>query len=363
MEDFDIPDWVMGHRQRTWAWFQTVQVENSPANIRLCTKGDKLLPSPTSGLGWSALGCKLAQILDFFSLADGDLRQEFIDRINSFQCLEGPFAGYYQDEALLSSVDRWSWRRWQKIRDYDARRAETRQAIVTLKGLDAAPRAPLGFMMRSEEEIVGFLDGLPWDTNPWHCGSHAAHLIVFLKTNADFFGQQADADALIPVVFRELDKRLNSTVGSWFEGDPPSYQKINAAMKVYSGYEFVGARPPAIETLLDYALDAAIAEGACNHVDIMYVLQVASRHTDYRQAEIRRLAYNALETIRQHIQPDGGLCYSYDGTQRRYYGATVSKGLKGIGDLHGTKLFSWSIALAADILGWRNELGWKLPVT
>ena len=134
-------------------------------------------------------------------------------------------------------------------------------------------------------------------------------------------------------------------------------------MKIYSGYEFIDEPIPGLEALLDYSLGAGIESGACSHVDLMFILYHAQKRTDYRREEIRELAYDSLGIIKQHIHPDGALSYSLTGTQINYYGMKVSKGYKNLGDLHGTKLFTWSIALAAEILGWREELGWRLPIT
>lgn len=358
---YDIPDWVRNHRRRTWEWFQTVQVAGHPAWIRVCTKGDTFKPDDRAGLGFTALGFKLAQMLDFFSLAEGDLRQAMIDRIKSFQVAEGESRGYFEDPRLLRAVDRRGL--FRRAKDMDARRAETRQAIVALKGEGAQPDIPLDFMFDTPDAIRAFIRGLPWDSNPWHCGSHCAHLMVFLRTNAELFGRTHQETNLLPIVIEELDHYYVPDLGSWFTGDPPPNQKINAAMKVYSGFDFIGKRAPGAEALIDFALDTAVEAGACNHVDLMYVLNVASKATDHRREEVRRVAFEALEPIREHIQPDGGLCYRMEGTQRHYYGAKVSRGRQGIGDLHGTKLFTWCIALAADLLGWREELGWKLPIT
>ncbi|MTI11401.1 hypothetical protein [Curvivirga aplysinae] len=361
---YDIPDWVTEHRIRTWNWFNTIQTEGHPSWIRLCAKGDLLKPDHNAGLGWTALGFKLAQMLDFFTLDEANLRQDMVDRIKSFQETEGPERGYFLDPVQLKKgPDNWRFLPPRKEKDFNIRRAETRQAIVALKGETAAPDIPLDFMFETKDQIREFIRGLPWDTNPWHSGSHVSHLIVFLMTNAEVFGQPQAQTELLPVVLEELERFFRPEIGSWFTGNPAENHKINAAMKVYSGYDFLDTCPPGLETMLDYSLDAAIEAGACNHVDLMFVLQIASKHTDYRREEIKKIAFEALPVIKQHIQPDGGLCYSLDGTQRNYYGMKVSKGLPNIGDMHGTKLFTWSIALIADILGWREELGWRLPIT
>ena len=72
---------------------------------------------------------------------------------------------------------------FKKIKDFNARRAETRQALVSLKCINQKPLHPLKFMFDTEEEIRNFIKTLPWNDNPWHSGSHTSHLVIFLETN------------------------------------------------------------------------------------------------------------------------------------------------------------------------------------
>ena len=359
---FKIPKWVKEHRIRTWNWFQTIQDQKNPTYIKLCSKGNYLNPNEYSGLGWSALALKLYHMLNFFSLDTKITKKEFANRIKSFQNNGNDQLGYFEDKKLLKKLDKWSFRKFKFKRDMNARRAETRQAIVALKCINEKPNFPLNFMFNDETQVRRFINELPWGTNPWHAGSHTSHLLIFLHTNSYFF-KNLNFSILTEVIFNELNKLYKPDIGSWFTDNPPDYQKINAAMKIYSAYDFFDIEVPGAKKIIDYALKIILEEGACNHVDMMYVLHVASKSTKYRKKDIQNFAYEALNSIRNHIQPDGGMCYRLEGTQNNYYGAKVSKGIRGIGDLHGTKLFTWSLVIIADILNWRKELKWKLPIT
>ena len=88
----------------------------------------------------------------------------------------------------------------------------------------------------------------------------------------------------------------------------------------------------------------------------------ASKWSDHRADEIKRFALTVLDKISAHRHDDGGFSFFRDRTQTHYYGAKVSDGLPGISDLHGTKLFVWATVMIADLLEWRQQLTWSLPV-
>ena len=107
------------------------------------------------------------------------LENKLAQRIKSFQTT----SGYFEDKELLKRTDKFSLIKFKKIKDFNARRAETRQAVVSLKCINQKPLHPLKFMFDTEEEIRNFIKTLPWNDNPWHSGSHTSHLVIFLETN------------------------------------------------------------------------------------------------------------------------------------------------------------------------------------
>ena len=97
-------------------------------------------------------------------------------------------------------------------------------------------------------------------------------------------------------------------------------------------------------------------------MDALYVAELALRSTDHRRGELEDFAVDAILSAEGYRQSDGGLSFHLDRTQTGYYGMTVSTGVSGIADLHGTKLLTWSLVLAAGILGRREALGWRSPI-
>ena len=358
---FIIPDWVKKYRENIWSWFNTIQSTNNPCYIRLCSSGDLLKPGPYSGLGWTALGLKLFHILEF-SEYEKKLEHKLAERIKSFQTSTGETTGYFEDKELLKRTDKFSLIKFKKIKDFNARRAETRQAVVSLKCINQKPLYPLKFMFNTEEEIRNFIKTLPWHDNPWHSGSHTSHLVIFLDTNFKLTREKKFLK-LIEVIFEELNYVYNRKTGSWYRENPPEYQKVNAAMKVLTAYDFLNREVPNPSKLIDYCLNTVIQSGACNLVDLLYVLHVCQKNTNYRKIEIQKIAFKSLDIIKSHFKDDGGLSYSHDGTQSGYYGAKVSRGFQNIGDLHGTKLYSWSLSIVSDLLEWKDKIKFKLPVT
>ncbi len=357
---YDIPNWVRQHRATVWEWFQTVQDPSNPEQVNWCKNGSLFPIGANEGLGPTALALKLCHILNFFDLANNNLRDRMVERINSFQSTNESAQGYYEDPALLKAVEKRKW--FRLVKNLPVRRAETRQAITALKSVGAKSLRPFTFIPQTTEEISAYFEALPWEADPWGAGSHASALLVFLHANKEWFAQAKNLATLEAAVFHELDKRFQSETGSWHLGTPLPHQIINSGMKVYTGYDYLGLPPPHPERLIDFCLSAAANQGACNHVDLIYVLYVASRRNGYRHEEIRKFAFQTVGAIKQYRQPDGGLSYDLNGAQTNYRGMAVSMGIKGISDLHGTKLFTWALSLISGILGWDNELGWRLPV-
>jgi hypothetical protein len=361
MPSLKIPATVLKHRADVWRWFKTVQDPDHPTFIRLCSQGDLLYPSASAGLGWAALALKLANMINLFPLAGDGFQEAMVRRVKAFQRSRGADKGHFIDRHLLRSVDvRRAW--ILRSPNIPVRRAETRQALTALMGLGEMPTLPPPLLAETEEDVRRYIRSLPWEKDAWGSCSHASHLAIFLGAGPMMTGKKPTDSALLPIFFEEMDRYFCPETGSWHVGMPSATQIMNAAMKAYTAYAFLGLAVPQPERAIDFVLDQVLSGGACNFVDALYVLHSALNATEHRRDEIEIYAYSLIEKIEQHRQPDGGLCYSGSGTQRTYYGMTVSKGLKGIGDLHGTKLFTWSFVLIADILGWREELGWKLPL-
>jgi hypothetical protein len=98
-------------------------------------------------------------------------------------------------------------------------------------------------------------------------------------------------------------------------------------------------------------------------VDTIYVLHECAKWTRHRRDEVEAFAVRHLDGVRSHAKPDGGFSFHRDRAGHQYYGGVaVSQGLAE-SDVHGTHLLVWAVTLAAGLLGFRDKLGWQLPVT
>ena len=378
------PGWMMGLADDIDAWLARLETEHGPGCYRYCEEGAVFEPGPRSGLGISCFVLKTMHILGLTRRLGEERLDAWVRRIRSFQARRGRFAGFFEDPALLSVLDRRASRVRSSVRfgryverlpllalvdrrlglfarNAPIRRAETRQACATLMCVGARPEWPISPVPRMPSQVREFIASLPWE-QPYAAGSHAGHLMAFLHVNDTLFGRSSDARDLLPVVTQELDRLHDAETGAWFSRRPSPQQIVNGAMKVISGYAFCSLPFTGAERLIDYCLTASNDDQGCNNADITYVLHQASLVTDHRRDEVQRFARLRLEHVTGFRVDNGGFAFDRERPRRHYYGVAMSRGLPEA-DVHGTLMFTWTLAMLADILGWREELGWELPVT
>ncbi|MDP7626783.1 MAG: hypothetical protein QF530_02550 [SAR202 cluster bacterium] len=205
-----------------------------------------------------------------------------------------------------------------------------------------------------------FIVHFPW-SRPWRAGPEFYRLARFLKIHK-VLSIEVNRIPKSDRVNEELDETKNVENGLWFNRQPSSRQLINGAMKIITGYSFCDIEFGKPEGLIDICLDHLNKADGCDNADIVYVLHKCHSITSYRSGEIREYALDRIEHIRQFRVATGGFSYFLGRSQTSYYGVPVTSGLHSA-DIHGTTLFIWSLVMLADILGWRDKLGWELPVT
>ncbi len=350
--------WLYDLSNKVWEWLTQRRVPSHPGWICFCRNGASLEPGERAGLGISCLALKTCVMLGLLSCFDDGELEGWTDHIQSFQAAKGRFAGFFEDAAVLRIADRNAgWFR----RDVATRRAETRQACAALLSAGSSPLYPVRKLPETPEQVGNYIRKLDW-TEPWGAGSHAGHLMFFYGLNARVFGQAETADSLLPVVLAELDRLQNPESGSWYSRRPSGEQIVNGAMKILSGYAFLNKPFPYPDRLIDTCLAAANDEHGCNNTDVIYVLHQCARYTSHRQADIRDYCARRLRTIERFRREDGAFSFFETGAQTSYYGVPISRGLLE-SDIHGTTLFVWTIVMIGDLLGYNQELGWRLPIT
>ena len=357
----NMPPWIDAVRDTAWEWLQSVRHPSVPGGYRWCRHGGLLEPTSRSGLGSSALALKTVCQLD--RLGDISTRDlaAWVRYIRSFQvCWPPSRIGFFEDPSVLGPLDA---KMNGGYKDQQTRRAETRQACAALLCAGCKPRFPVCRVPYSAKAVHRYVTRLAWEEDPWGAGSQTSHLVFFYHLNAMVTGLQYQGTRLIPAVLSELDRLRDQDTGAWFRGTPSVSQRINGAMKVLTAYDLLKRRLPSADRLVDLCLDHISEGNACHNLDVVYVLHECRKWTSHREREVVRFAEQKLDIIRQHVKSDGGFSFYPDRAAVSYYGnVRVSNGLPE-SDLQGTHLYIWAITLISDLLGFRDELGWRLPVT
>ena len=103
-------------------------------------------------------------------------------------------------------------------------------------------------------------------------------------------------------------------------------------------------------------------DDGCGLLDRLFVIHAAgAAASGYKRDEIERLALESIEHIARFRKPDGGFSFEVSRAQRRYYGAFVSLG-GSQSDMHGAVMLTWATARSIDLLGVRQEAGWRISI-
>ncbi len=349
-------DWPNDLTDSIWGWLLSVRHKQHPGCFYYCRSDSNSTPSPKARLGLSSLALKIAYQINCLDRLSENEQQQWTDHIRSFQHWPwGRFAGLFEDKAITHEL------KASRTFANDVRRAETRQACAALLGAGSRPRWPIRAIPHTQRQVLSYIDGLPWHL-PWGAGSQATHLVFFLKLNADLFGQGAAQQELVPAILAKFDELQDTETGAWFRGSTSPEQMVNGAMKVLTAYALLDkafARP---EKLIDFCLAVSNDQDACHNVDILYALYQCSRWTEHRRHEIQDFAARRVGIIRAHFKPDGAFSFFPEHTGTHYYGVRISDA-RAESDVHGTHLLIWGLTMAGELLGFNQNLGWRMPIT
>ncbi|MCY4015509.1 MAG: hypothetical protein OXG82_22710 [Gammaproteobacteria bacterium] len=354
-------------------WLQDMTRGLTIGRFRFCRRRGFVPTDGPEGQVSTCFAVKIAWHIGAWQDWQADAREACIRFIQSFQTAEGNFV----DEWLLRNLDvapRLAALKRLRIADLvsyrpsaDARcravRAETRQSAATLLMVGERPRFPLPTSLWvNESDVRQFVRSFDW-SSPWGSGSHTSHLVSFLVINDRLRGEPSPSlSTLLDATFDEVNQFLDERTGTWGLGAISPVQRINGAMKMLTACRWANRPTPHPENLVDFALDHASGADGCGVLDRLFVLRNASLDApDHRIDDIRQFAFTALGEIASHRQHDGAFSFSPARAQRAYYGALVSLGERQ-SDLHGTVMLTWAWAIALDILGLRERLGWRISV-
>lgn len=316
------------------------------------------------GLGNTVFAAKCYYMLDRLDLADTRaIRRYILSFKNDNGEIYDPLV--HRRSRLFRGYLGLRYRDFNNFFGKQNHRAESRQAVAALKSIGFPLGHPYTKIPKKPEEIKRYIRRLNWNL-PWGAASHLSHLAFFLRHNQDCgYMSPADTDMMLDCVFAEL-ARYRQAEGAWAKPGAriSNLQKVNGAMKVMTAFSAAGRvefdNP---SSLIDLCLGTINDQNACNNLNITCVLYHCYRMTDHRREEARSYCLDRINLFRRHWWPEyGGFSFFERHANVRYYGARISSGLPEP-DIHGTHLFLWGIVLIGHIMGWRNSLGLKIPIT
>ena len=222
-------------------------------------------------------------------------------------------------------------------------RAESKQTLATLAQINYSYNLYTQGYPKTNLELKEFCKNLDWSL-PWNAGAQLSGVATFNAIS----GNGEEISSILDEVLIDLLK----DDGTYYEGqEVGASEKINGAMKVITGMDWLNLRIHEPQNLIDTCLKHVPSSEGCDIVDVIYVLYKCHQITDYKSAEIEEYLQNLLPKIMEHYHPEyGGFSYFINKSQTHYYGVKVTEGLD-TPDIHGTTLLVWALSMIFDILG------------
>lgn len=209
---------------------------------------------------------------------------------------------------------------------------------------------------RTAEQTVAFLEGLPWQGNPWSAGHYVDALGTALRWDVD-----SAAPGLIETVLGWLLRHADPRTGMWgTSADGDLLEVVNGFYRTSRGtFAQFGLPLPypdrVIDTVLSHARSARLfapdRQNACNVLDVAHPLWLAGRQSGYRRAEIIELARALLGDAIGHWRDGEGFGF-------RANRPTTSRLPAATPGLKGTEMWLSIVWLLADIAGLSDLTGY-----
>jgi acetyltransferase-like isoleucine patch superfamily enzyme len=215
----------------------------------------------------------------------------------------------------------------------------------------------------SDHALVRALESRDWGAEAWASGSAVDTISTAIAFNMRDFADRFADGGVGPLygLMGWLTARANPSTGLWGAPQPPKQGKwLQAANGFYrltrGSYAQFGIPLPypeaTISTLLEHARDPLLDSGsgytACNILDIIHPLWLASKQTAHRRTEGEAWARLQLERALTHWVDGAGFAFAPD--------AHDSDAVVG---LQGTEMWLSIVWLLADYLGMSDALGYR----
>lgn len=210
------------------------------------------------------------------------------------------------------------------------------------------------------EKLKSTFESLPWDTNAWSAGAHAAHYILAMhewatRGHSEFFEP-------IEMAVGYLYSKQNPQDGTFGAKGQSDMNLIGGMLKIgIRLFVTLGLELKYPERMIDTAirmLESGTLQGNCPAHNALIVLEMCSNFTNYRHNDIKTQAIKSLERdIIPLYKPDGGFCNALDTSEYWIWNVKMVNAGYDQSNLHSTNLMLNAIRVIAEITGIDSELG------
>ena len=358
--------WELDLKQNIEQFLNSLQSKSnffkfSPALDGVTNSGENL------SLGFSCYALKCFYMLGLWEKIDKNIQNEWSNYINSYQkSIKGLPSNSYIDLPIVnfynSSFNKFSLKNFvKKILNnleisskrtteeqfVDTIKAETKQAISTLYQVGFVNNKKYNDFPQTKESINDYLDSLNWE-KPWNAGAQFSALCVFTATQLE--DELKERNELI--LYTYLDRVLNNKSGFYHISNKINQkEKINGAMKVITGLDWINKPIHNPEKIIDYCLSIEPEADGCDIVDLVYVMYKSTIQSSYREKDVGEFFTKIKSIIKKNYHSNIGAFSYFEGkSQLEYYGLKISKGLN-TPDIHGTTLLLWAMTMIYDFQG------------
>ncbi|SEJ00406.1 Acetyltransferase (isoleucine patch superfamily) [Arthrobacter sp. yr096] len=206
-------------------------------------------------------------------------------------------------------------------------------------------------------EVVDSLKSLPWRKEPWESGAwvDAWGTAAYWNLAREHAGSPGSLEAL----FGWLLTQVNPAAGTWgAPNDDTRLKVVNGYYRLTRGtFAQFGLPLPHVERLVDTVLEHSAdaryfgpdRQNACNVLDVVHPLWLASKQTVHRRHDMNAWALTQLTQALGRWRAGEGMGFS----------AAPESGSQHVPSLQGTEMWLAIIWYLADLLGCAEALGYR----
>jgi hypothetical protein len=208
----------------------------------------------------------------------------------------------------------------------------------------------------SSRHVIAALDAQPWEAEGWRAGAWVDSLGTAMMINREDFAEPSEAEAM----FGWLVSRCNPATGLWGGPHPTSgwLEPVNGFYRLTRGtFAQFGIPLPyperTIDSVLAHSNDAQYfgehRGTACNVLDVIHPLWLASKQTNHRRSEGEAWARGQLNRAIRSWTPGAGFSFALE----------EGEGWQRQPGLLGTEMWLSITWLLADYLGLADTLDFR----